>query len=339
METTLFEVGGKAFPSIDLHGFSPQEWDDYRSKSLHIGGSDIGTILGVNKYKDAITLFCEKTGFIKSEFVPNDYTEGGHIDEAGILKRLEHFDGFQWAANVRPGKTFRKIEKPDRTFFPTKYPWLAANVDGLIEYDIDFPNETGIAEAKKISGSVLAAAPGGCPPSYLGQVVGYMLGLELPFARIALLEDGVRLHVRTLSTDMPGYEEIAERILLYCPRFYQAVLDGVQVMASTTERDKQTALLMEVIGEYEDVLRVTHLSKDYLNAIAGDDRKGTIQDTGMDGVLLAYEKAEKALSAATQAEGRIKNELIEYLIQNNASVLEGSSHRAAYNKRFTFKKL
>lgn len=339
METTLFEVGGKAFPSIDLHGFSSQEWDDYRSKSLHIGGSDIGTILGVNKYKDAITLFCEKTGFIKSEFVPNDYTEGGHIDEAGILKRLEHFDGFQWAANVRPGKVFRKIEKPDRTFFPPKHPWLAANVDGLIEYDIDFPNETGIAEAKKISGSVLAAAPGGCPPSYLGQVVGYMLGLELPFARIALLEDGVRLHVRTLYIDMPGYEEIAERILLSCPRFYQAVLDGVQVMASTTERDKQTALLMEVIGEYEDVLRVTHLSKDYLNAIAGDDRKGTIQDTGMDGVLLAYEKAEKALNAAVQAEGRIKNELIEYLIQNNASVLEGSSHRAAYNKRFTFKKL
>lgn len=336
----MYEVAGKAIPSIDLNGFSPQEWDEYRSKSLHIGGSDIGTVIGVNKYKDAITLFCEKVGFIRNEFTPNDYTEGGHFDEAAILKRLEHYDGFQWATNVRPGKTFRRIEKPERTFFPPKHPWLAANVDGLIEYDIEFPNETGVAEAKKIGGSVMAAAPGGCPPAYIAQVIAYMTGLELPFARIALLEDGVRLHVRTLYKDMPGFNEMQDRILELAPRFFAAVQDGVQVMQSTPEREKQSAMLMEVIAEYDDVLRVTHLSKDYLNSIAGnEDRKNVITDPGMDEVLSAYAEAEKALNMAVQVEGRVKNELIQYLLQNNATVLEGTSYRVAYNKRFTFKKL
>lgn len=339
MQTEPYKIGEKVFPSIDLRGFTPKEWDEYRSKSLYIGGSDIGTILGLNKYKDPISLFCEKIGFIKSEFTPSEHTEGGHFDEAAILKRLEFYDGLSWANNVRPGRTFRRIEKPERTFFPPSHGWLAINLDGIIEYDVDFANQMGVAEAKKISGPVLAAAPGGCPPGYIGQVVGYMTGLELPFARIALLEDGVRLHVRTITNDTPEFAEIQGRILEKCPRFFAAVQDGAQIMNLDLERDRKTSMLMEVIAEYDDILKVTHLSKDYLNAIAGDDRKGVISDGNMDDVLSSYALAEKALNVAIQNEGSLKNQIIEYLIQNNATVLEGTSYRASYNKRFTFKKM
>lgn len=340
MQISKATVNGIEHPCIDLAGITPAEWDEYRKSSTRIGGSDVGTILGLNKYSDAITLFFEKTGFIQSSFIPSEASEGGHLDEAAILHRLEFWDGVQWAQNVRKGHTYRKIEKPEKTFLPVKYEWLALNVDGIISYDEEYPNLEGVAEAKKIGSHVMSQYPGGCPPSYIGQTVTYMIGLEMEFARIALLEDGVRLHVRTIDREMEEFHSIKEQVLEKCPRFYNACIDGRTVLSTTDDRKAQTELLMEVIAEYSDVLKITHLSKSALDNLSAEMiRRPIIKDTSLDVLLLDYSYAEMELSISAKKEAELKNRIIEYLIKNNAAGIEGSSFRATYNKRFTFKNI
>ena len=59
-----------------------EEWLRCRCKGL--GGSDAGTVLGVNKYKTNVELWREKTGIDKNTFQGNEATEYGKAAEKHI---------------------------------------------------------------------------------------------------------------------------------------------------------------------------------------------------------------------------------------------------------------
>jgi len=54
------------------------------NRNLYVGGSDVPTILGLNKYKTQYELAQEKVGIVKSEFKGNEYTQYGNIMEPQI---------------------------------------------------------------------------------------------------------------------------------------------------------------------------------------------------------------------------------------------------------------
>lgn len=338
MKELQFKINGNVVPAIDLSEMTSQEWDVYRKNSIRIGGSEIGTILGLNLYEDPMTLFFKKTGFMAPDFVPNEATEGGHLDEAAILMRLEHYDGFSWAQNYRENRKFRKIVKPNVTFLPDSHPYLALNVDGLIENDPEYQG-TGIAEAKKIGFKSFQSYPGNCPPSYLAQVTAYMTGLNAEFGRIALLEDGVRLHVRTLDKSMEEYQAMKELVETICPRFYQAVLDGRQVLSLELDKHDKHNLFMEVLGEYSDIIRVTDLSKTAIDAMSEDGRRGVLKTSQYDSLFDLYEKATSNSKKADAWQRQLENEICMAVVQNKVLSIEGTSYKVNYNKRLTFKKI
>lgn len=337
MKETTQIIGGNKFRAIDLNGMTPQEWDTYRKASIHIGGSDVGTVLGLNKYQDPIGLWLEKTGFKESGFKPSEASEGGHLDEDGILRRLEAYDGRQWHNNIREGKKFRSIRKPNMTFFTDEFPYMAINVDGLIEDDFEYPGQTGIAEAKKIGSHVSGQYSGGLPSSYVAQVVFYMLGLKLPFARIALLEDGVRLNVRTIDDTMYEVLNLQYRIKKVCPIFYEAVLEGRKVVDSDMDSTWKQNQMLALMSQYSEVLFPTSLTK-YTDLDSGN-RKAALIDYNMTDIMKEYQEALDASTAAANREATLRNQIIQYLIQNNAASVETSQYRAYYNKRFVFKKM
>jgi putative phage-type endonuclease len=53
-----------------------EEWLELRTHG--IGGSDAGTVCGVNKYNSPYALWAEKTGVVKRDFEGNDATKWGH---------------------------------------------------------------------------------------------------------------------------------------------------------------------------------------------------------------------------------------------------------------------
>lgn len=57
-------------------------------RGMYVGGSDISTILGLNRYKTQYELALEKTGIKPSEFKGNEYTEYGNILEPQIREYI-----------------------------------------------------------------------------------------------------------------------------------------------------------------------------------------------------------------------------------------------------------
>lgn len=94
------------------------EWLAIRDKG--IGGSDVGTILGINSYKTDFQLWQEKTGIKKSQDLSeNEAVQRGNRSEAPLRDLINALHPeYQFRD---PGITFQRKDKP----------WMLANLDGL----------------------------------------------------------------------------------------------------------------------------------------------------------------------------------------------------------------
>lgn len=93
-----------------------EEWKALRKG--YIGGSDAASVIGLNPYKSAYSLWAEKTGKIP-EFEGNLATDVGTYMEDFIAKRFEQ-------------ETGKKVRRESRSFLNDQYPWAIANCDRLI---------------------------------------------------------------------------------------------------------------------------------------------------------------------------------------------------------------
>lgn len=93
-----------------------EEWLALRKN--YIGGSDAGSVIGLNPYKSAYSLWAEKTGRLP-EWEGNLTTRvGGYLEEL--------------VAQLFTEETGKKVRKKNRMMVNDKYPWASANVDRLI---------------------------------------------------------------------------------------------------------------------------------------------------------------------------------------------------------------
>lgn len=134
------------------------EWHEARAYSL--GGSDIGTCLGLNQWESPFALWAKKTGKIDNPPLTNWAVRFGQAFEEPILKL--------WAEEHPEYQVFTT-----GTYQHCDYDWLHANPDALAKH-----RETGewlIVEVKTARTSFESL-----PPSYEAQVRHYMmvLGVE-----------------------------------------------------------------------------------------------------------------------------------------------------------------
>lgn len=95
---------------------SKEEWLSLRRN--FIGGSDAGSVVGMNPYKSAYTLWAEKTGKIP-EFEGNLTTEVGAYLEDFVAKLFEK-------------ETGKKVRRKNRMLVNHEYPFACADVDRVI---------------------------------------------------------------------------------------------------------------------------------------------------------------------------------------------------------------
>lgn len=93
-----------------------EEWKALRKQ--YIGGSDAASVVGMNPYKSAYSLWAEKTGKIP-EFEGNLATDIGAYMEDFIAKRFEQ-------------ETGKKVRRENASIFNSDYPWAIANYDRLV---------------------------------------------------------------------------------------------------------------------------------------------------------------------------------------------------------------
>lgn len=153
-----------------------------RNRSLGIGGSDIGTICGVNKYSTARLLYFKKTG---------QYEDSSSFEFSEVSK-----ERMAWGHKLEPivadeymARTGKRIVICPATLRHKKQPWRLANVDRIIVDENEKP--IGVLEVKTTDARMIKDWENGdIPVSYIYQLQWYLDIVDLDYGCFATLVGG-----------------------------------------------------------------------------------------------------------------------------------------------------
>lgn len=182
--------------AISTKDMSRQEWLVQRQAGL--GGSDAGTILGVNKWKSKFQLFLEKTGHYVEE-INNEYIYWGNTLEDLVAKEFERRSG-------------KKVRKKNSMLVHPEHDFMLANLDRVVV------GEKALLECKTTSAYNLAEWEGDeVPASYLCQLQHYLAVTGYEKAYIAVLCGGNQF----IWKEVPRDDELIDIIIQNEKHFWE----------------------------------------------------------------------------------------------------------------------
>ena len=226
-----------------------EEWLQLRRRG--IGGSDASVIMGKNPYRSILQLWEEKTGKLPVTDEGNEYTYWGNVMEPIIRKEFMNRTGL-------------KVRQKHAMIFHKDYPYLFADVDGIVT---DERGEKCIFEAKTASQYKAEQWEDGVPEEYILQVQHYLEVCGMDKAYIAALIGGNKFVFHTIYRD----EELIRNLVSREKEFWEGcVLTGT-----------------------EPVMDDSDATRDYLNQKYSDPIEGSIQlQEDMKSVLAEYQDVD-----------------------------------------------
>lgn len=249
--------------------------EDIENRKDYIGGSDIGTIMGVNQWKSPYTLWAEKTGLITPEDISDkDAVWFGVMEEDIVAKRFMM-------------KTDLKVKKSNFAYGCEEYPYLKGHVDRIAS-----KGKWGLEIKTTSSWNKTNYDDGEIPEAHYWQCMFYMFLTGWDTWYLATKRDN-RFYITKIARD----EEAIERMLGACEEFWNHVQTGEPVeidgSASTQEtldemypeerkgeivdleKEEDTLLALLEIGSQEKNLK--ELKTKYQNeikAVLGEAERG-----------------------------------------------------------------
>ena len=190
---------------IANHENGSQEWHDLRATG--IGGSEVGTICGLNKWESAYTLAAKKLGKIPADFKTSEAMEWGTRLEPVILEKFE---------DEHPELT---VHKDVGTWQHAEREWQIANPDGIFE---TAAGELGIIEVKTAQFEDDWAA--GVPAYYETQVQWYLQTFGFEQAYVVALFHGNRYREYAIQAS-----EMAQEVNLAAVERFRTYLEEDQL--------------------------------------------------------------------------------------------------------------
>lgn len=212
-----------------------------------IGGSDVGAILGVNKYKTPFQLWREKTSPEVSSIPDNEFMEWG--------RKLEPVIADEFAL-----RNHRKLRKIDKIFKHPKIPYLIGSIDRWISPDKTHADKVlrhaGILEIKTVSAHAIREWETKVPLSYYCQLQHYLYVTELKWGAFAILVGGHHYDQFVVMRDDEYLKKQVEILMDFWenhvltntpPNYTSADLDGVKSQEKSIHADSVIAKDIEEI--------------------------------------------------------------------------------------------
>jgi len=330
------------------------EWYAFRRNG--IGGSDVGCVLGLNRYDTVVRLFHEKVGTIDIRKYDNESTFWGRELEDKIADTWRYYDGTQdgYIENKKNGKIIRECRNINGYVINPKYPWLFASLDrvmnikGGVNLITGSPLQTeGVLECKELSYRAAQMWQDGIPIYYLTQVHQYMIILETDYAELAILQDGNKFRVEKIPRD----EELCDRIINITKMFWEnrilpakeayAKRQQAEINMNMTEIEKYDAL----IQKYEPEPDKSEAYKEFMEERFLREREvveGTVEQYN----LCKKDTLLRRLGSRLDEERTgIKNRLLKAIGISGAEVIDfgtlgavnWSERKGAKNRTFTIR--
>lgn len=177
------------------------EW--LKERQCGIGGSDVGAILGVNKYKTPFEVYLEKTETISEVKEQSEAAYWGDQFEEVVAKEFEKRTGL-------------KVRRDRKHYKHKEYPFMVANIDRRIV------GQNAILECKTANQYLLKEwEDEEIPASYLLQVQHYICVTNADKAYIACLIGGQKFIWKEIKRD----DELIEIIIKAEKDFWKLVED------------------------------------------------------------------------------------------------------------------
>lgn len=176
---------------INTKKMTHEEWLAERRRS--VGGSEIGAIMGLNKYQSAVSVWANKLGIVP-DAEPSEAMIQGTDLESYVAERFTRLTG-------------KRVRRCNYIMRNDDYPHLHANVDRLV-----IAEDAGL-ECKTASALSVSKFKGGeFPTSYYAQCVAYMAVTGFPVWYLAIVVLGKEFKVFKLvrnhqKPDMPDWCE------------------------------------------------------------------------------------------------------------------------------------
>ena len=277
--------------SISTANMSREDWLAERRNS--IGGSEMGAILGINKYTSPYTVWATKTGLI-SEPEDNEAMRQGRDLEEYVAQRFSERSGY-------------KVRRENAIIRNDDFPHIHANIDRkIVGLDAGLECKTASALATK------AYKDGEFPESYYAQCVTYMAVREFPRYYLAALILGKDFKIYQL-TRFPDDE---------CPEWCES---SVYVSDGEIEALRQIA-----IEFWENVETCTpppvdgkEPTTEALQTIYKDSQPGDIELVGRTKALDTYKNIDAQIKELKAQQELLKQVIMEDLGENEIGHCDG----------------
>lgn len=212
--------------------------DPAENRNHFIGGSDVGTILGLNEWKSAYTLWAEKTGRIQVEDISDiESVWWGNEMEDLVAKRFCM-------------KTGKKVKKSGFEFTCEEYPFLVAHVDRLLL------KESAVLECKTTSSwNKYKYSEGEIPPSHYAQVQFYLALTGLKTGYLATKRDN-QFYVTTILKNYEFIDDMLEK----CLDFWYKVENDIPPDVDGSDSTADTLARMYGADEEEETVDLSQFS-------------------------------------------------------------------------------
>ena len=297
-----------------------EDWLEDRRKG--IGGSDVGAVLGLDKYKSTYTLWAEKTGLLHTEEVDNESMRIGRDLEDYVAKRFTEATG-------------HTVVTSDYSFQSKEHPFMLANVDRLLTDEL-----CGL-ECKTASALTRYDFENGdIPSSYYCQCMHYMAVTGLEKWYIAILVMGKGFYWFEIKRD----EEEIKALIEAEEDFWNKVQTGE---APQIDGASSTATTLGALFNYSKdgkECMVGHETENALNMIYNINEKikelnaqKTLYENIVKNEMRSAEKAETEDLIATWKRKHVRR-FSQSDLKNNEPLIYKKYMKETTSERFVVKK-
>lgn len=253
---------------VNIKDLTREEW--LQERMTGIGGSDVGTILGVNKWKSKTQLFFEKTNPEMIQEISNDAIHFGNV--------LEDVVAEEFAA-----RTGKKVRRDNRMLRHPDHHFMMANLDRVVV------GEKALLECKTTSQyNAEQWEDDNVPAQYLCQIQHYMAVTGFEKAYIAVLIGGQSFIWKEIERD---------------DELIQIIIDAEK---DFWENNVQANVIPEIDGSEATSDFINHMYQDIDNE---EIELGTEADTLMKAIESIKEDIKEKQQLQKKYENQLKDAL------------------------------
>ena len=265
----------------DTSRMTREEWLEERRKS--IGGSDIGAILGLNKWSSPYTVWANKTGRLPDS-EPNEAMRQGTDLEDYVAHR------FMERTGLRVARVNYILRNDD-------YPHMHANIDRRI---VGIKAGLECKTASALSASRFSG--GDFPESYYAQCVAYMAITRYPVYYLAVLVLGKEFKIYQMTTEQEAFVPAWCESSVYVP---PEEFDGIRNAVSDFWEYIET--------DAEPPADMSKATADALDAVHSDPEDVRIDLFGQESIVEQYLAAKLKAEESEKYAEMYKNILKQHL--------------------------